>query len=70
MKNSLDKLHIALYGGGQFQGYLKSVSIYHTKVTSTQNKSEAKAYAKRETAMKDVELVHVLTHAGLTCEIV
>lgn len=70
MANSVDKLHIALYGGGQFQGYLKSVSIYHSKVTSTQHKSEAKAYAKIETAMKDAELVQALTHAGLMCEIV
>ena len=66
MKNRLDALHVELYGNGQFQGYLKSVSTYYQKVESTPNKMEAKAYAKMETAQKDGELVRVLTHGALT----
>ena len=66
MTNSLDKIHIELYStDGKFQGYLKSVSVYHNKVTSIDNKIDAKSYAKVETALKDCELVGVLTHGAL-----
>lgn len=70
MKNKLDALHIELYGGGQFQGYLKSVSTYHQHVDSTLNKADAKAYARFETAQKDCQLVGLLTAGGLNTNIV
>ena len=65
-RNSLDKLHIELYSpDGKFQGYLKSVSIYHQKITPTNTKMDAKSYAKIETANGDCELVASLTHGAL-----
>jgi len=70
MKNSLDKLRIELYGMGEFQGYLKSVSTANQKVYSTNNKYEAKTYAKRETAEKDADRVRRITCGGLDTRIV
>lgn len=65
-RNSLDKLHIELYSpDGKFQGYLKSVSVYHQKVKSIGTKMDAKSYAKVETANGDCELVGRLTHGAL-----
>jgi len=46
--DKLDRLRIELYGMGQFQGYLKSVSVANQRVYSTNNKYEAKTYAKRK----------------------
>ena len=68
MSNSLDKLHIELYStDGVFQGYLKSVSVFHQKVTSIPNKLDAKSYAKVETAEKDARLVDIITRGCLVC---
>ena len=62
MKNKLDALHIELYGGGQFQGYLKSVSTYHQHIDSTPNKADAKAYAKFETLQ---EVLILISYKGI-----
>lgn len=55
---------------GQFQGYLKSISIYHQKVTSANNKGEAKAYATTDAANKDGNLAAIMTHGGLLYQVV
>ncbi len=68
--NNLDKLRIELYGMGQFQGYLKSVSMANQRVFSTNNKYDAKTYAKRETAEKDADRVGRITCGGLDTRIV
>ena len=60
---------IALYGGGQFQGYAKSVSIYHQKVKSTPNRSDAKRYSKFDRAAGEADIVAALTNGGLVCSI-
>lgn len=60
---------IALYGGGQFQGYAKSVSVYHQKVKSTSNKNDAKRYSTFDRAAGDADLVALLTNGGLVCSI-
>lgn len=70
MKKSLDKLRIELYGMGKFQGYLKSVSVANQKVTPTNNKYEAKSYARRETALKDVDTIGRITCDTIICRIV
>ena len=68
--DKLDRLRIELYGMGQFQGYLKSVSMANQRVYSTNSKYEAKTYAKRETAEKDADRVGRITCGGLDTRIV
>lgn len=70
MKNNLDKLRIELYGNGIFQGYVKSVSLAKNKVTSTNNKMDAKTYGKQSTAKEDVHKIMYLTSGALTCNII
>ena len=65
MKDKSDKLVIELYGGGQFQGYLKHLSIANRHFDSTPYKQEAKAYAKVATANKDIEAVAILTNGAI-----
>lgn len=64
-----ERVHICLYGNGKFLGYLKSISIANKKITSTEVKSEAKGYAKYETAIKDANAVGMMTHGGIIAEI-
>lgn len=70
-KNSLDKLHIELYGNmGEYLGYAKHVSTARDVVVSTKMKAEAKAYAKKETAEKDCERILRITNGGLKPRVV
>lgn len=64
-----ERVNIYLYGNGQFLGYLKSISIANQKIKSTKDKSEAKGYAKYETALKDADAVGMMTHGGIIAEI-
>ena len=70
--NKSNKLHIGLYNPylNTFEGYLKSVSVYHNKVSATNNIEEAKSYAKQETACRDGQLVVALTHGGINYKII
>ena len=68
--DKLDRLRIELYGMGQFQGYLKSVSVANQRVYSTNNKYEAKTYAKKETAEKDADKIGRITCGGLDTRII
>ena len=60
---------IALYGGGQFQGYAKSISVYHKKVKSTPSRSDAKRYSTFDRAAGEADIVAALTNGGLVCSI-
>ena len=67
--DKFDRMRIMLYGNGRFIGYLKSVSQTKGRVLSTQYKEDAKSYAKKTTADKDVEIVKMLTHGAIEAEI-
>ena len=66
VKNKFDSLRIAVSGNGQFQGYLKSVSVFNNKIETTLDKSKAKCYAKQESAMKDIYLANQITRGTLS----
>lgn len=63
------RFYIGLYGGGAFQGYLKTISNTKQRVWSTHDLEEAKSYATEKTAKKNAELVEQITYGGLVTDI-
>ena len=68
--NSLDKMHIELYGiDGTFQGYLSHLSESKGKVESTPSKQSARSFSTASAAAKVAEKVERLTNGCLRCNI-
>lgn len=67
MKNNLDKIRIELYGGGIFQGYVKSVSEAKQNVKSTMSKSDAKTYSNIELASREIDKISKITRGTMYC---
>ena len=68
--NSLDKIHIEIYGiDGTFQGYLSHLCESKGKVESTPNKQLARSFSTIGAASKIAEKVERLTNGCLRCNI-
>ena len=55
---------------GEFQGYLKNVSVFYYKITPTNSKDDAKTYKTIDKANEDNELIKFMSHGELVCKVI
>ena len=54
---------------GDFQGYIKGISIFYNRVDTTPYTNEAKTYNNKEDAINDISIIDRLINEKLNCKI-